>query len=156
MDCDCGIGWTSVSIAIVTGLLASGAWALGRAGIYRCCVWRRYRNVGGTYREERKFPLATPETNYLTIKRNKDVLVVDFDELPGRSIHGRIVMNRHLASSGEGHYDHLQDKQQLWGFWNVQLNEDGSFLVHTTYASDEDTLVLQGYIWTPVAARHDI
>ena len=56
-------------------------------------------------------------------------------------------MNRHLPNRGEGHYDDVKDYEQLWGFWDVQIKDDDTLLVHTTYASTHDTLVSQGYVW---------
>jgi hypothetical protein len=38
--------------------------------------------------------------------------------------------------------------EQLWGFWDVQEKDADTILVHTTYASKDDRLVLQGYVWT--------
>lgn len=61
-------------------------------------------------------------------------------------------MNRQLPTSGEGHYDHFEDDEQLWDFWNVQIKDDHTILVHTMYASTHDTPVLQGYIWSRITA----
>jgi hypothetical protein len=59
-------------------------------------------------------------------------------------------MNHQLPTTARGQYDDTKDEEQLWGFWDVQIKNHDTFLVHTTYANQQDGLVLQGYIWRRV------
>jgi hypothetical protein len=135
--------------AVGTGLVAAAAWASFLYLIDHFRVKSTFGKYEGDYIETRKFPIAGRDhRERLTITVRRNVLRVDFEERPGRSIHGEIVMNRQLPTSGEGQYDDVKDEKQLWGFWHVQVKDDDTILVHTTYASMQDTLVLQGYIWS--------
>ena len=112
-------------------------------------MWRTFRKYAGTYFERRKFPTA-PDADLprVVIEVNQNLLTVHFEGLPrGRTITGQIVMNPQFPLSGQGHYDDRKAGEQLWGFWHVQIKDENTLLVHTTYASMHDTAVVQGYIW---------
>ena len=134
--------------AIATGLVAAAAWAVLTYAIERLRVESTFRKYAGVYIETRKFPIPGQyhrEMLRITVRQN--VLRVVFVESPGRSIQGEIVMNRQLSTSGEGQYDDVKEQEQLWGFWDVQVKDKNTLLVHTSYASTHDTQALQGYIW---------
>lgn len=139
-----------VAAAFLVGLAASLAWASSTYLIDRWRMSRTFAKYAGPYRSWRKFPTAAgnweEEDLEITVARN--VLSVRFSDKPNRDIHGEIVMNRRLPTTGRGQYDHVKDEEQLWGFWDVQVKDENTLLVHTTYASTIDTVVLQGYIWT--------
>ena len=78
---------------------------------------------------------------------------VVFHNLPeGRLVTGEIAMNEQLIRSGEGQYLDVTDERKLWGFWGVQLKDDDTILVHTSYANAKThTLVVSGYVWERVS-----
>lgn len=145
--CD-GVG--GVVGGVVIGVAASVAFAIGQRVIDLVRMRRAFGKYHGTWHQTRKFPLPdVPGVETLEISVERNVLSVRFSEAPEshRSIHGEVMMNKQLRSSGEGHYDHIEDDEQMWGFWDVQVKDDDTILVHTEYASTDDTPVRQGYIW---------
>ena len=63
-------------------------------GIYRLRLESAFRKYAGDYIEMRKFPLPGQRPELLTITVDRNILRVDFEEKPGRSVHGEVVMNR--------------------------------------------------------------
>ncbi|MEP7224987.1 MAG: hypothetical protein ABI783_08520 [Actinomycetota bacterium] len=115
--------------------------------------WRQRRDFGvldGTYRRYGKLG-DEPEPESVSITVDGNVLEVEWHGLPdGDSVKGWIAMNEQFRTSGEGHYEHVKNGRQLWGFWKVQKNAD-TLLVHTTYAHYEnDVAVVQGHEWRRV------
>jgi len=143
-----GFGWDDLTFALVTGIVATALWAAGAWVLRRRRLRTDFGPYAGTYIQRRKFPTpGVPETEIVKITVHQNVLRVEFEERPKRSISGEIVMNEQLPTSGEGHYDDVKDQKQLWGFWAAQIKDKNTILVHTTYASTIDTAVLQGYVW---------
>jgi hypothetical protein len=149
MDCASGFDWASLWFAVVTGVVAAAFWAFGAYAIQRLRLWLTFRQYAGSYLERRKFPTdPMAERNHLRIEVRRNILAVRFErQHQGRTITGDIVMNPQFPRSGRGQYDDHTDARQLWGFWDVQIKDATTILVHTTYASPEDTAVMQGYIW---------
>jgi len=58
-----------------------------------------------------------------------NVLDVRYENLPGEdSCSGEIVMNRQRR--GAGHYSRLKAGEDLWGFWDLQVRDARTLLVH--------------------------
>ena len=138
---------------VVAGVVVAILWGVS-AWIIRW--WRRRRDFGvlaGTFRRYGKLgDQPKPETVSITVHKN--VLEVQWDGLPdGDSVKGWIAMNEQFRTSGEGHYEHVKNGKQLWGFWKVQKKDADTILVHTTYAHhDTETAVVQGHEWRRVPA----
>src|SRR4051812_39994987 len=121
--------WADVWGGVVAGLIATVRQKFGRyAGCYL---------IAG--REE-----LAPRPERVAIEVKGNVLAIEFENPPpGDSVSGRIVMDEQLR--GEGHYSHVKGGVQLWGFWDIQVRDKRTLLVHTTFSrSGTDTLVLEG------------
>ena len=88
------------------------------------------------------------ETVSITVHGN--VLRVEYDGLDDESIaSGEIAMNEQLPSSGRGHYrQDTPGRQRGWGFYDVQVIDDGTILVHSTFSDTSERAVLTGWEWT--------
>jgi hypothetical protein len=43
----------------------------------------------------------------------------------------------------------MKGEEQLWGFWDAQVRDDSTLLIHETYSKAETkTAVLSGFRWT--------
>ena len=91
-----------------------------------------------------------PETVSITVKGN--LLSVEFENLSdGELVTGQIAMNEQLPQSGEGLYWHVKDRAQLWGFWDIQVKDKNTILVHTTYTNHKThTAVVSGFVWSRI------
>ena len=148
--------WGNFAGGLAAGVAAIVAWEVGR---YVRRWWshrRRFGALAGRYRITRKLT-GQPEDGTVCISVSGNVLDVHCEDLPeGESIEGRIAMSERLARTGRGYYSHVQhvddEERQLWGFWDVQLMDDGRLLVHATYAQwREYYAVVSGYVWTRIA-----
>src|SRR5262249_5302485 len=85
------------------------------------------------------------ETAVITVCDN--VLEVRLAGLPdGDSCEGQILMNEQLR--GAGHYWHMKGGKELWGFWDVQVRDPETILVHTTFVKAETlSVVVEGFRW---------
>lgn len=82
------------------------------------------------------------------------VLRIHFEDLDeDEAIVGAIEMNEHLPSSGRGHYSHDEGTKRMWGFWDIQLYDEDTILVHTTYSHYRDHFaVVSGFVWKRFSA----
>jgi hypothetical protein len=71
-----------------------------------------------------------PETLSISVKRNLLRVQSEGTKYP---YGGEIVMNEQFIQSGRGQYTQAYDDDTLWGFWDVQLKDADTILVHTTY-----------------------
>jgi hypothetical protein len=141
-------------IAVAGGVITE----IGRATINWARRQRQYRldfaHLGGRYQISRKLAVqAEPETASITAHGN--ILHVTFEGLPkGDSVEGKITMKDH--ASGKGDYVHLKDGQQLWGSWEIHVQEPETILVHRTYASHKTHApVVSGYVWNRIGPPRD-
>ena len=138
-------------VGVVAGVVATIIWALG-AWIYRERRLRReFHPLTGTYRSTRKLTdQSEPETVSIRVSRN--ILLVEFEGIPdGDSVTGEIAMNEQLPRSGRGQYFHVKDGAQLWGFWDIQVKDANTILVHRTYANPKNhTAVVSGFVWSRI------
>jgi hypothetical protein len=138
-------------VGVVAGVLATVIWVVG--------VWlyRRHRfkhdfgSLNGRYRSTRKLG-DQPEPETVSISVEENLLAVVFEGLPdGESVSGQIAMNAQLPRSGEGNYWHIKAGEQLWGFWEIQVKDADTILVHRTYASHKThQAVVSGFVWSRV------
>jgi hypothetical protein len=136
--------WEDLGVAVLAGLLAAGIVVTWR----RLWWWLELRPLTGRYRSTRKLAsVSDPET--ATIRAAKNLLRVHFEGLDdGDSIVGEIVMNEQLPRSGKGHYSHISKGEDLWGFWDLQVKDKRTLLVHTTYVDAETCReVVAAYVW---------
>jgi hypothetical protein len=140
---------------VVAGVVAAIIWAL-LVLAYRW--WRRQQNfkhLAGTYRVTRK-STGEPQPETVSISVRGNVLGVEYEGLVASdgvasAASGEIVMNEQLPSSGRGHYwQDTPGKARGWGFYDAQLVDDGTILVHQTFSDTSERAVLVGYEWTPV------
>lgn len=131
----------AIALAILTGIVAAGVWALVAA------LWRRRRiskdvaPLRGRYTSTRK--LATdPEDEAIFIGVRENVLDVVFEQQPeGVSIEGTITMDEQNLSRGSGSYSHVVDGRDYWGFWDVHVKDDNTLLVHTSFVEATNGLL---------------
>jgi hypothetical protein len=137
----------------VAGVVAAVLWA---AFIWLYRRWRlnhNFRRMTGMYRVTRKHANKS-EQELVAIEVKGNVLSVSYENLPnGGAASGQIVMNEELRTSGAGHYEHLEDGVQMWGFYDVQLKDENTILVHVKYASHtEHREVVSGFVWSRIAS----
>jgi hypothetical protein len=136
---------------VVAGVVAAIIWAL-LVLAYRW--WRRRQNfqhLQGIYGVTRKSTgESQPETVSICVHGN--VLRVEYVGLDDEGIaSGEIVMNEQLPSSGRGHYRHdTPGRKRGWGFYDIQVVDDGTILVHSTFSDTSERAALVGYEWTRV------
>lgn len=114
-------------------------------------MYRAYRlhhefaPLAGMYQVTRKLTdQPEPETVSISVKKN----FLTVQSHGGEVYSGEIAMSEQLPASGKGQYQHSKGGTQLWGFWDVQLKDKDTILVHTTYAdSQSHTAVVSGYVW---------
>ena len=137
---------------VVAGVVAIGTWALLASCRRR---WRNHRHFGrlsGRYRITKKV-VKEPPVETASIRVKGSVLMVEYEALPNRdgSVTGEIAMMELFPRSGEGHYSDTRDGKQLWGFWELQVKDDDTLLVHTSYANHKTlALTVEGFVWTRV------
>ena len=131
-------------VGVVAGVVAAGLWASGE----RKLRLRRYKKAFGPLSGEfRVTPKLTekPHPERAVIKVRDNVLDVRLVGLPdGDESKGEILMNDQLR--GAGHYWHLKGGKDLWGFWDVQVRDHKTILVHTTFVK-ANTVVVEGFRW---------
>ncbi|MFL5961792.1 MAG: hypothetical protein ACJ757_02720 [Gaiellaceae bacterium] len=112
---------------------------------------RDFGRLSGTYRVMRKLA-DQPEQETVSIGVQRNLLAVEFGDLEdGESVTGEIVMNEQLHGSGEGYYRHVKDGVQMWGFWDIQVKDATTILVHTTYANPKTyAAVVSGFVWSRI------
>jgi hypothetical protein len=139
-------------VAAGAGLAAAVAWAVMVEAFHRGRQRKNYKHLGGAYESTRKFPSAISMPEHLEIVAKANRLTVRRLDAPeGDWTQGKIAMNERLHDSGQGHYANLKCGEQLFGFWDVQVLDDDTLLVHTTYANADDGMVMQGYIWRRIS-----
>src|SRR3954451_18738552 len=138
--------WADVWGGVVAGLIATAIWVFVDRSRRFIRVRRKFGRYAGCYLIAGKEEL-TPRPERVAIEVKGNVLAIEFENLPpGDSVSGRIVMDELLR--GEGHYRHVKGGVQLWGFWDIQVRDKRTLLVHTTFSrSGTDTLVLEGFRW---------
>jgi hypothetical protein len=138
-----------VGIAVVTGVVAAGVWAALALALRWWLRKRHFGPLAGTYTVTRKLG-QTPEPDVVVIRVSGNVLEVEALCVPNaESVTGQIVMNEQLWRSGRGHYDHLKTNgDQLFGFWDVQVKDADTLLIHTTFVDQANhRAVVTGYVW---------
>ena len=143
------MGWIvlgDVSGGVLAGLIATGIWVAGEHLRRFRRLIRTFGQYAGSYSVTEK-ERGDPRRERVAITVKGNVLAAQFENLPpGEEASGRIIMDGQLR--GEGHYWHVKDGAQLWGFWDVQVRDDRTLLVHTTYAmSGTARLAVEGFRW---------
>jgi hypothetical protein len=137
-----------IRVGVLAGVVAAIIWAVGAYLYRRYCVSADFHDLADEY-TVRKKRRAEPESDTTKIRVAGNVLRVTqegFEE--GGSAKGEIQMDTSDVRSGKGQYVHDKPGPPiLFGFWDVQVMDRDTILVHTTYASTNDTLVFQGYVW---------
>jgi hypothetical protein len=120
-------------IAVAGGVVAAIPSAALALGYRRFRFKRRLNHLAGSYTMKRKERSdAEPERPRITVEGS--FLKVSFERLPtSHSVEGAIAMDEPLLTTGRGHYTHDIAETRLWGFWDVQVPEQGRLLVHTTF-----------------------
>jgi hypothetical protein len=139
-----------LAFALATGIGAAVIWALFAGYSAGGSVVRNFAPLAGPYSVRRKLS-AAPEPETLTITVRGNVLEVVALNVPGaQSVGGEIQMSDQLPRSGKGHYEHVElDGTQLWGFWDVQVKDAKTILVHTTFVDQPNhRAVVTGDLWT--------
>ena len=145
------MGRSDLAVGVVTGIVAALIWALITWEMRRRRLEHDFGPLAGRYRMTRKFG-SLPEHEIASIVVDGHLLVVDWEQCdPGRVVHGEIEMNEQFPRSGRGHYDDNAVAEQLWGFWDVQVKDPDTILVHTTYATDLHTSVVSGFVWSRIS-----
>jgi hypothetical protein len=140
----CSIATGSFAAGLVSGLVAAIVFELARSGYKRLRIRRALSGREGMYRIRPKLS-KEPWPNPLSIRVRGKVLVVTSE---ADSYHGEIVMNDELITSGRGHYSQSFEGDQLWGFWDVQLGDARTILVHRHYADYKTREeVVSGLVW---------
>jgi hypothetical protein len=143
------MSWPDFWGAVVAGLGATAIWVVcGRAReIFR--LRRKFDRYAGRYSVTRKQETKR-EPFEVVVSVAGNVLDLTMEKLPsGDSGGGRILMDEQLR--GEGHYWRIKKGEQLWGFWDVQVRDDRTLLLHETYSKAQiKTLVLSGFRWERV------
>ena len=138
----------AIALAILTGVVAAAVWAAIVYSTGSGNAVLEFSPLADTYTVIRKLgDKPEPETTVIRVRGN--VLEVEPHNVPdAKSVRGEIVMSEQLRRSGRGQYDHVKTNgDQLFGFWDVQLKDDDTILVHTTFAKD-DAAVFTGYVWS--------
>ncbi|MDX6480663.1 MAG: hypothetical protein QOG85_1173 [Gaiellaceae bacterium] len=135
-------------VGVAAGIVAAGLWAFGERKLRQ----RRYEGAFGSLSGEfRVTPKLTdkPHRETAVINVRDNVLDVRLAGLPdGDASEGEILMNEQLR--GAGHYWHRKGGADLWGFWDVQVRDDKTILVHTTFVKDT-TVVVEAFRWELIA-----
>jgi hypothetical protein len=144
--------WSALAGNLVTGVAAGTvsaalyAWIQAQRREMR--IRSEFAELAGTYSMTRKLGEA-PEAERARVTTQGNVLNVVYIDVPrGDSVVGYIAMSEELTGRGEGYYDHVKRGQQLWGFWDVQVKDSSTILVHTTYAHPTDhRTVASAFVW---------
>jgi hypothetical protein len=140
----------AAGMGVLTGFVAIAAWEAGRW----CFCNRRlhvFKALAGDYDVRWKLS-GELDSGTAQVRVEGNVLDVTFTGLPDdESIRGHIEMDTRLRRTGRGYYWQTKNGERLWGFWNVQWDDDGALLVHTTFAhgKEHEPAVVQGKIWQP-------
>lgn len=138
-------------VGAVAGVIAAFLWALIEWCRRR---WRNHENFGGLggcfQIRQKQTEQLEPEIARIRVQNN--ILTIEFEDLPdGDSVLGRIEMNESFRWSGAGHYSHRFKGKLLSGHWDLQVFDDDTLVVHTTYASHKTSeLVAHTYVWTRI------
>ena len=126
--------------------MATALWTAVVVFFQRWRLWHQLHQLNGTYQVTPKGATQPDPEESVVIRVDKNLLVVDYRGLAGgESAQGQIAMNEHLPASGRGLYTHGHN---LWGFWDVQVKDTKTLLVHTSYFNAElNALVVAGYVW---------
>jgi hypothetical protein len=136
-------------VGVLAGVVASAIWWALAWSDRRRRLRRDFGHLAGKYRVTRKLSdLPEPGTVLITVSGNT-LRAHQFEGLPdGDSITGEISMNEHLPNTGRGHYAHVKGGKRLWGFWDIQVDDGDTLLVHTTYANYKTHVaVVSGFVW---------
>jgi hypothetical protein len=151
------LSW-ALGVGIGAGVIAAGIWASWQSVRIR---WRRRWLVGleGIYQARWKLTdKILPGTISITVSGNvleltsSDDFGAGYVRGGGAPFTGWIVMSDEPRGSGRGHYEQtLKDDEIVWGFFEIQVREDGSMLVHRTYAHPvKKAAIVSGFVWSRI------
>lgn len=141
-----GVSWSDLAGGVLAGVIATAVWALGLWWVEAHRFERAFARLSG-HHEVRRKQSSSLEPYTVVVTAKGSVLDVRYDGWRDGSCEGEIVMNRERR--GAGHYSSVKKGKQLWGFWDVQVTDAGTVLVHEIYAKEETkTQIVSGYRWT--------
>lgn len=140
--------WESVTFNILGGVIAS-AIVLAVTFVLRTRHRRALcRVLPGHYTVCRKYNNHLEGTIKIEVS-GPTVTVTSSEWKLGGDWHTEFILNDASPFSARAAYRHDRNDEVMWGFFDIQFNKKKmtQILVHRSYASKEDKLVVHGLIW---------
>lgn len=139
-----------MSEAIIGGVVAAFLWTLIVLIFWAARRRWSYSRLKGDYEARFKGSDEVQWTLKIRVMGRGNRLNVSGRNEAGATFRGDIVMSDELADSGRGHY-YRDDAPDAFGFWEVQVVDARTILVHETFADPRNRVaVVTGYMWSRI------
>jgi signal transduction histidine kinase len=136
--------WKEFGLALLVGTVAAAIWSLLVWTYFRQRNRRQFEGLAGTYRMRRKSEDESAVGSLVTIKVRDRVLSLTSDEnLTLGPLVGEVLMSQEIPNHGTGFYNHTAGIG--WGFWELQVKDKDTLLVHTQWTNTSEQLVVTGW-----------